>query len=40
MEFDLDITRSNEERTIEFEGEDINLRLNFVWDTKHGYVKL
>lgn len=38
MDLNVETTRSNEERTIEFEGEDINLRLNFVWDTKHGYV--
>lgn len=38
MEFDLDITRSNEERTTTFLGDNIELKINFVWDTYHGYV--
>lgn len=38
MDLNVESTRSNEERTIEFDGEMIGLKLNFVWDTKRGYV--
>ena len=38
MDLNVETTRSNEKRTIKFSGEGIDLKLNFVWDTRNGYV--
>lgn len=38
MEFNIDTERTNEVRTTTFLGDNIELKINFVWDTHRGYV--